>query len=257
MLHPLHTFKLKKMRTPYDQSLAVKAAQNFLAAIPEDIELFYQAVRAYGMTMYTRALELSGKKRFLDKTPRYYLIIPELLNTFPDARYIILLRNPMAVLSSVLKTWFYNEPAALKAKSNYRDMTEGPRALIEGIEMLKDKAAIVYYENLVSAPNRCISNLCKFLEIDFDENMLDYGQRPPPMGQLGDQIGVFKHARPVADEINKWTTNLSRPELRTFATEYLRLLGPETVARLGYDFTLMESMLRTSTPTAEAPSGQS
>jgi len=72
-----------------------------------------------GGTLYNRALEVAGKRFFLDKTPRYYFIIPELKNVFPEAKFIILLRNPLAVLSSILNTWFQNNLQALQKNPNY------------------------------------------------------------------------------------------------------------------------------------------
>ena len=40
---------------------------------------------------------------FLDKSPRYYHILSSLLRIFPDSKFIILLRNPLAVLNSILR----------------------------------------------------------------------------------------------------------------------------------------------------------
>ena len=88
------------------------AHQDFLSTFPRGQEEFIAAVRRMYGYLYERALEASGKRLFLDKTPRYYWIIPELVATFPAARFLILLRNPMAVVSSILQTriarrWIY------------------------------------------------------------------------------------------------------------------------------------------------------
>ena len=42
---------------------------------------------------------------FLDKTPRYYLILKELEQVFPDAKFIFLFRNPVQIYASMLSTW--------------------------------------------------------------------------------------------------------------------------------------------------------
>jgi tetratricopeptide (TPR) repeat protein/glycosyltransferase involved in cell wall biosynthesis len=243
MLHPLHAFKTDKIEAKYDHNLAISATQEFISQIPEGMDLYYKAVRNYGLTFYNRALEISGKRYYLDKTPRYYTIIPELLNTFPDARFILLLRNPMAVLSSVLQTWFNNVPAKLKSTSNYRDLIEGPNALIAGIEHLKHKAAVVYYEDLVINPQSCIERICNYLDISFDKEMLEYGGRKPPIGKFGDNVGIHQHERPVSKNINKWISNFSEEKLRAFSTDYLYKLGSETFTRLGYDFSAIESVV--------------
>jgi len=243
MLHPLHAFKPERLKAAYDQQLAASAAADFLSQFPEDRERFYRAVRAYGLTLYNRALEISGKRLFLDKTPRYYSIIPELSQTFPNSRFIILLRNPLAVMSSVLQTWFNNEPQTLSTTSNQRDLIEGPRCLLDGIEMFKDKAHLVHYEKLVSNPENAIRSLCDYLDISFSEEMLVYGDRKAPRGRFGDNVGIIRHNRPVNSSLNKWMQNLTSPKLRPYAVDYLQELGHETITRMGYDFDAISSVL--------------
>ena len=245
MLHPLHAFKTKNIKCTFDENLAAAATQDFLSIIPENMELYFQAVRAYGLTLYNRALEISGKRLFLDKTPRYYSIIPELSKAFPNSRFIILLRNPLAVMSSVLRTWFRNDPQILSTTSNQRDIIEGPRCLLDGLSMLNKKAHVVHYERLVSDPEKVIRNLCNYLEISFSEEMLNYGDRKAPRGRFGDNIGINRYKRPVSDSINKWLQNLTSPTLRPHAVDYLHRLGHETVTRMGYDFDAIASALNT------------
>jgi glycosyltransferase involved in cell wall biosynthesis/LPS sulfotransferase NodH len=245
MLHPLHAFKTKNIICAFDENLAANATQDFLSTIPENMELYFQAVRAYGLTLYNRALEVSGKRLFLDKTPRYYSIIPELSRTFPNSRFIILLRNPLAVMSSVLRTWFRNDPKYLSRTSNQRDIIEGPRCLIDGLGMFENRAHVVHYESLVSDPEKVIGNLCDYLEIPFSKEMLNYGNRKAPCGRFGDNVGINRHNRPVNDSINKWLNNLTSPTLRPYAVDYLHRLGHETVTRMGYDFDAIASTLHT------------
>ena len=51
-------------------------------------DLYIEALRQMGGKLYNRVLEVSGKQIFLDKTPRYYLIIPELKKIFPEAKFL-------------------------------------------------------------------------------------------------------------------------------------------------------------------------
>ena len=243
MLHPLHAFKTASVKAKYDQNLAARASSDFLSQIPEKMALFYRAVRRYGLTFYNRALETSGRKLFLDKTPRYYTIISELSQTFPQARFIFLFRNPLAILSSVLETWCRNNPQILSSTSNKHDLTEGPRCLLEGLETLGDKLQVVHYERLVTAPEPEIRALCDYLKIPYSDQMLVYGQRKAPQGQFGDNVGIHRHSRPVADSVNKWLPNLRSATLRPFAVDYLYGLGQETVNRMGYDFEALVSAL--------------
>ncbi len=80
----------------------------------------------------------NGETYFLDKTPRYYLIIPEIAQIFPDAKFIFLFRNPLQVISSVMKTWCKGTLNGLHRYNN--DLINGPQLLSEGYEILKDKS---------------------------------------------------------------------------------------------------------------------
>jgi len=164
MLHPLYALKAKGIETEYDSNLARNGLDDFLLNVPEGLDLYYEAVREMATVLYDRKLALSGKSYFLDKTPRYYLIISELYRTFPKAKFIILLRNPMAVLSSTLDTWFGNKIDILKKSLNYKDLIEGPRYLIEGIEHLKEDAIVAHYEDLVVDPEQTVLRICGKLE---------------------------------------------------------------------------------------------
>ena len=236
MLHPLYALKKNGIETEYVSSLARQGLDDFLMQVPEGEELYIEALREMAFVLYNRTLELSGKSFFLDKTPRYYFIIPELYRVFPKAKFIFLLRNPMAVLSSVLSTWLGNQIHALVKSPNYIDLTKGPHYLIDGINKLKEDAIVVHYEELVRKPKEVIQHVCNKIGISFYEDMLDYGQKPAPKGRLGDSVGVHKHKRPVADYIDKWVENLESPDLIEFTYNYLSNLGSELVLSMGYSY---------------------
>jgi glycosyltransferase involved in cell wall biosynthesis len=126
MLHPLYALKEKGLFAEFDSNLARQGLEDFTSQVPEGKDLYIEALRQMGGKLYNRVLEVSGKQIFLDKTPRYHFIIPELQKVFPEAKFIILLRNPMAVLTSTLKAWFQNDPENLQKSQNYLDVLQGP-----------------------------------------------------------------------------------------------------------------------------------
>ncbi|HKJ33896.1 MAG TPA: sulfotransferase, partial [Balneolales bacterium] len=236
MLHPLYALKRNGIEAEYVSSLARQGLDDFLTRVPEGEELYIKALQAMASVLYNRMLDLSGKSFFLDKTPRYYFIIPELYRVFPKAKFIFLLRNPMAVLSSVLRTWFGNKIQALATSPNSKDLIKGPHYLIDGINKLKEDAIVVHYENLVGKPEEVIHQVCHRIGIPFYENMLEYGQHPAPKGRHGDHVRIHKHNRPVSDYIDKWVENLTSPGLIEFTYKYLSNLGTELVSNMGYSY---------------------
>src|SRR6266849_3625716 len=81
--------------THYDHELAREAISQLL-----DDRLFQQAANAFAVTAYNALLVQANKQMFIDKTPRYYHILPFLEALFPCAFKIWIKRNPLDVIAS-------------------------------------------------------------------------------------------------------------------------------------------------------------
>jgi GT2 family glycosyltransferase len=235
MLHPLYALRHEGLTAEYDAALARAALDDFLEVLPGGETAYLDGLRDFTGSLYARALQGAGKRFFLDKTPRYHHILPELRRVFPRAKFVFLLRNPLAVLASTLDTWFDGDPERLRDTSNHRDLLDAPRRMLDAITELGDDAIVVRYETLVQEPEYAVSALCARLGIAYDETMLDYGARPAPPGRWGDEIGIQRHSRPQATCCEPWKDTLADDTARAFAHEYLTTLGSETVTALGYD----------------------
>lgn len=255
MLHPLYALRDGAHTAEYDATLARQGLEDFLAQFDDGRTVYLESIRNWGAELYGKALCQSGKSVFLDKTPRYYHILPELREVFPQAKFVFLLRNPMAVLASTLKTWFENEPSRLAGTSNYTDLTHGARCLADGLELFGDQATVVRYEDLVSAPQQTIEHLCGSIGLDFEVAMLEYGRFPAPQGRHGDQDGINRHTHAVSDYLDCWKDSLKTPEHRDFARDYLQQLGSECLTRLGYDFAAIEQVLSEEVASSLGSSG--
>ncbi|MFZ5620711.1 MAG: sulfotransferase [Pseudomonadota bacterium] len=251
MLHPLYALKRQGINTEYDANLARTALEDFLSQLDGGETAYVEGIRRFAGDLYARALARQDKRLFLDKTPRYYRIIPELRQVFPRAKFIILLRNPLAALASTLRTWFKDDPGLLNGTTNHRDLLDGPVLLRAALEMLGDDAIVVRYEELVAEPERVVAGLCAGLGLAFHPVMLDYGRRPAPPGRFGDQVGVPRHSRATAEHRDKWVSYLHDPARRFWALDYLDQLGDATPAALGYDINeLRKTLLAAQTPGA-------
>ena len=87
-LHPLFALRATGTSAVYDSALAREATQQFLSGLPERDEAYWEGVRLMLNHLYGRALGAARKPIFLDKTPRYYFVIPELRRVFPRARFL-------------------------------------------------------------------------------------------------------------------------------------------------------------------------
>src|SRR6185436_3648881 len=69
--------------TPYDQRVANLAIRELL---PNGE--FWEAARAFALSVYNGQLAKFGKTTFIDKTPRYYHMLPAIEQLFPAAKKI-------------------------------------------------------------------------------------------------------------------------------------------------------------------------
>lgn len=233
MLHPVYALREEGHEAEYGARTAYRALQDFLATLDGDEAHYLAALQTMGLHLYGTACQQADKRYFLDKTPRYFLIIPELAQIFPEARFILLRRNPLAVLASILHTWVQGD--WIRLARHYDNLVLAPRLLLEGAELLGERAIVVQYERLVEEPASRMAALCARLGLAFEPDMIDYGARPAFEGRYGDPAGVEQHTRPSVASLDRWLELGRSRQGRHLAGAYLDALGADLVADLGYD----------------------
>lgn len=246
MLHPVYGRRDKGIEAEFGAGWRATAVSEFLENYTDGAHVYDDATRAWAQVLYSNALVRSGRKIFLDKTPRYFFIIPDLYRLFPEARFVFLLRNPMAVLASELDTYVKGNWPILGDFAP--DLRDAPRLILDGIRLLGDAAIQIRYEDLVTEPESSIAALCRYLGIEFHESMLDYSRTPAPKGVMNDPVGVHRHTRPSSSSVDKWMRLADDPQARHFGLSYLHDLGRETLSALGYDFDDIETALTQGEP---------
>jgi Sulfotransferase family len=245
MLHPVYA--LRGVQAEYGGHLAHPALLDFLRALPAGEDTYLEAVRLMCSYLYDSALEQANKSLFLDKTPRYYLIVPELLRIFPEARFIIMLRNPLAVVASIVSTWTTWHSSSLSAWRD--DLLRAPELLLAAISQAGKRGIVVRYEEFVEGPEIEVTRLCQHLGIPFHTEMIDYAASGLPRWALGDQVGLYSRTQPDGSRSLAWTRQLRQPRTWRAAHGYLHLLGRETVNALGYRFDEVAGLLDQTQPT--------
>ena len=90
MLYPVYALRHTGISADFNFFIARRGLEDFLNILPEGEDHYIQALRSMALVLYNAARETQGVERFLDKTPRYYYIIPELYRIFPSAKFIFL-----------------------------------------------------------------------------------------------------------------------------------------------------------------------
>jgi hypothetical protein len=222
-------------KAPYDHINAAEAIKLFVDGLPRREDDYLDALRAYSDTLYGRMLGTSNKRYFLDKTPGYALVLPFLTRLYPDAKYVVLTRHPLAIASSYANSFFEGDwvaahlfnPVVNRYVPAMADLLRSPPRHMRQIS----------YEKLVQDPHAELQSLCTFLGLEFQPGMVDYGEHyQPAHAGRGDPISVQREARPVATSLDKWAGELaSDPDKHAHAQDIVASLDPNDVALWGFE----------------------
>jgi hypothetical protein len=223
-------------------SAATIGIQDFSQQLPGGVDDLYRSLHDFAIGLYGAAAG-SDAVYFLDKTPGYSLFLPELLNTFPEAKFVVVWRNPLSVVASVVNTFCNGRWRPDRYPISLYDALD---ALVEGYGRHRDRMIAVRYEDLVcgEAPWRRITD---HLELDFDSRTLSGFNALRLEGRLGDQAGTASYTRLSDQPIRKWTETINTPLRRAWCRRYLGWIGEDRLALMGYSRTKLQESLE-STP---------
>jgi len=118
-----------------------------------------------------------------DKTPSYISHVPLLVDLFPNAKFIHIYRDPRDYVLSMENAWNKN-----KYRSAQRWKIQINKFITDSKLVSKDNLFEVSYENLIDHPRDVMNKLCKFLKVNFSENMLNLNS---PSENLGSAKGLL------------------------------------------------------------------
>jgi len=167
-----------------------------------------------------------GKSRWGDKTPHYVHHVDHLLAIWPQARFVVLVRDGRDVALSLKRMPFGPNNAWAAAQWWARGIRAGEQAAARH----PDRVLVVRYEDLATRPREGVPPVCAFLGLRYEEDMLAL-ERADRSKVVAEQASWFPT---LFDGVNtgsvgRWERELSARDQRVFA----RLAGAE-LARLGY-----------------------
>ena len=214
---------------------------DFLKQSGIDESFYKNQVGIFLLSFYRQSTEYQKKKIFLDKTPRYFHVVFELIELFPEAKFIILFRNPLAVLNSIIKTWVKDDLSLL---AEYRDdLLVAPLKMVECLRLSPHQCFKVRYEDIVTDPDTFTKEICQFLNISYSNDLLDYTNRRNPQWRFLDPIGIQQSNRPTHHSLSHWEKNFITPQDKLLAMSYLQALSPDLVKEMGYDYDKMSASI--------------
>jgi Sulfotransferase family len=201
-----------------------------LARLPDGEEVWRASIadmtrRLYGAFADEGAL-------FLDKTPRNAVFCQDIIEAFPDARFLFLWRNPLGVVSSINQTWGGGH---WKAYFYEYDLYKGLRSLVDGYRAYADdpRVAACRYEDLVGDPAAHWPGVFAHFGVPYNQQ----GVETPPkiLGSMGDQSGQAAYSRTSDASTEAWKHGFGNALRRRWARRYLDGIGTDALQLMGYD----------------------
>lgn len=242
LLPMFSTLRSDGIYTNYDQNAVVEAVKDFYTALDGGRDAFLEEMREFALRLYDKRAG-EGATYFLDKTPRYHLIVNEILEVFPDARFVFLWRNPLSIIASMLDTWHRGHWYLYFFKV---DLYEGFARLVDAFSAHQDRVLGVNYEDLLQKPEETTKGICDYLDLAFEPAMIEDFQSVDLQGDMGDPTGTKSYKAISAQPLEKWKGSLRNPIRKSWCRSYLQWVGKDRLKTIGYDQeALLEELSKT------------
>jgi hypothetical protein len=239
LLPQVYAMRERGIAAEYGQAPSSRAIREFARGLTGGETAYEEELRGFVERLYARASS-DGGRYFLDKTPRYHLIAEDLFRLFPEARFLFLWRNPLAVAASIVETWGSGRWIVDK----YRvDLFDGVANLVHAYEKHRDRVSSVRFEDLVGDPDAAWPPVFEGLDLRFDPGVLTRFGDVRLEARMGDPTGSKRYGELSTEPLEKWRITLRGPVRTRWARSYLRWIGAARLSVMGYDLAeLMRSL---------------
>lgn len=209
----------------YGHSLYRKAFKDLMQSYPGGLNSYRKRINDFIVHVYSD-LARDEAKYFLDKTPRYHLICDEIIEIFPEARFIFLWRNPEDVVQSIANTWYNGDWVTHPFEV---DLFKGLKKLSQSYKNQAGNSNVLSmrYEDLTNpdSSEKEVQRLRDFLDI----NDISFDDQITLDGALGD--------KPVSKEKREQRKKniINTMYRKTFLKQIIDNLSYEDWDLIGYD----------------------
>lgn len=153
-------------------------------------------------------LKRKGKEIIGDKDPRNIDFLQQLNKFYPEGKVIHMIRDPRdVVLSRTKADWSKGRSFYLHA---YLYITQIQRGRRLGKEKYGCNYKEIFYEDLIGNPAKVLTELCAFLNLDFEVTMLDFSNSSKELVDKSEMQWKKETLGPLlVENKNKWKKELS------------------------------------------------
>lgn len=231
ILPQIYALKKQGSISEYSSYTANQGISDFIMNLPEKEVDYRNSLRDFILELYAKQCK-NNELFFLDKTPRYYLIIDEIVELFPDAKFIFLFRNPLHVYASIVNTW--GNKRFNKLFSTYDDIIFGTPKLSKAYIKHQDKSLSLKYEDLILNSDIELKKLFNYLGLEYKKQVLNKFSQQNTKGDLGDPTGTKIYSKISTEGLNKWETTFNSIIRKRFAIRLINKLNDKDLSVQGY-----------------------
>jgi hypothetical protein len=167
-----------------------------------------------------------GKAIIGEKTPRHILQVQEILEIYPNAKIISMFRDPRAAAWSEIKAHF-GSPSVLVTTRRWRKYAEMHEQL--ALKLPSEQYMTLRYQNLVDDTEGVLMQVCDFLGVNFEDQMLKYYKRDEVGFAEGEKSWKEGTLKPIQKDKNEeWKSKLTKWQISLVEDtvgEYLQKMG--------------------------------
>jgi protein-tyrosine sulfotransferase len=177
----------------------------------------FDELRAFVVRVFDRYAQQRQKRRWIDKTPNYYRLLPFIDRIFNGrVLYLCMVRHPLDTVESLRAAEAFNierpeDPDIAQAVRQYGTsraawahywLTVNARLSVF-VQNQRDRCHIFRYEDLVLRPEDVVPNLLRFIECDIPDDILRRAFTESHTAGYGDW--KIRHAQGVyRTQLDKW-----------------------------------------------------
>lgn len=211
----------------FDNRLANSAFKDYLE---KHLSLnFKEKQKQYLLDLYAPMAE--GFDFVIDKTPRYWEIMDEIQNLFPNSKVIILKRNPLNVVKSIIKTW--NIKSIFELSYYKRDLLLGPKQIHAFCEKHKANPNVytLRYEDLIRDTIEEVKKVYEWIGVTYHLGVSDTSNNKKYKGKFGDPYQ--NSVKPYGDIKTEFKQKTLNKMFKDFLIGYENYLGSEFLMAYG------------------------
>ncbi len=152
-----------------DETLGVNHEKNYGLERDASRRAFRRAI----LQLFAERLRLASKKTFVYHSFAAALCMDTLGMVFPEAKFVVTMRDPRAIASSLLRCGWRNPrtgaplPYTLDAAAGARFLTDFTQAALRAASapVLRDRVTFVRYEDLCRSAGEVLAQLAAFLAV--------------------------------------------------------------------------------------------